>query len=708
MSIELLDCTIRDGGYVNNWKFTDEQVRECYNACSSANVDYMEIGFRNRSTQSNLEKYGSTYFCSEEFINKITGEIAGPKLAVMVTINEFNIDDFVECKYSKIKLVRVLMAYHGGKNGDDSILDVNQLRNGISQINQLTSKGYEVSFNLGRIDKVTNEQLSVISNMLSTTDIKYFTMADTYGSVDLTKIETLVPFVKSLFSNTSIKIGFHAHDNCANGTSKALYSLKYGVECIDGCIMGYGRGSGNAKTELLCMDLNKNNRKSYDFIHLIRYADMYISNYKECTHNQSYNVIYALAGYLGCHVTYAIDIIEKHDKMDIYEIYNRLIKMRNADKHMFYDESLFLKDIETDENKFAIEKNTFKYKHTNINQIKSYNKTYDVLYKEYDINAILSNIYSRNDFIIIDKNVSRLHPIHDSFITTKRLFMIDATETNKNINTVLAIIDELKEINFNKKNKLIVIGGGIVQDIGGFVATLYKRGIDWTFIPTTLLAMTDSSIGGKLGINRTSKNMLGLFNAPTQVIISNYFLHSLSKNDILSGLGESLKLCLIGGNVPYNLFLEHYRKSNFLEIIKVSNNVKQIIIEYDELEKNIRKSLNYGHTFGHAIESASDYSIPHGIAVLYGMYMINKVFHDSKFDEINKLILDMIPENFKGMKVSFNTFYSHLKNDKKNSGNNICFIVLNEIGVTVFKYETFEQVNERLKRVFDSMFINEF
>jgi len=88
--------------------------------------------------------------------------------------------------------------------------------------------------------------------------------------------------------------------------------------------------------------------------------------------------------------------------------------------------------------------------------------------------------------------------------------------------------------------------------------------------------------------------------------------------------------------------------------------------------------------------------------------MINKVFHDSKFDEINKLILDMIPENFKGMKVSFNTFYSHLKNDKKNSGNNICFIVLNEIGVTVFKYETFEQVNERLKRVFDSMFINEF
>ena len=335
--VEILDCTIRDGGYVNDWKFTDEQVRECYKACSSANIDYMEIGFRNRKTISNLEKYGSTYFCDEEFINKITDGISGPNIAVMVTINEFNIDDFVECKDSKIKLVRVLMAYHGGKNGNDNILDITQLHNGVSQINQLISKGYKVSFNLGRIDKVSDEQLSIISGILSTTNIQYFTMADTYGTVDLTKIETLIPYVKLLFRNTSIKIGFHAHDNCANGTSKALYSLKYGVNCIDGCIMGYGRGAGNAKTELLCMDLNNNHGKSYDFIHLIRYADVYISNYKECTHNQSYNVIYALTAYLGCHVTYAIDIIERHPKMDIYEIYNRMIKMRDTNTHMFYN-----------------------------------------------------------------------------------------------------------------------------------------------------------------------------------------------------------------------------------------------------------------------------------------------------------------------------------------------------------------------------------
>lgn len=356
------------------------------------------------------------------------------------------------------------------------------------------------------------------------------------------------------------------------------------------------------------------------------------------------------------------------------------------------------------EDVFSIDNIRFTYKYNDVNNIKSYNKIYDVLYVEYDINTILSNIYSENDFIIIDKKVSKLYNINDEFIMSNRLFIIDATESNKNINTVLEIIDNLYELNFNKKNKLIVIGGGIVQDLGGFVATLYKRGIDWLFIPTTLLAMTDSSIGGKLAINRRSKNMLGLFNSPTQVIIANYFLESLSKNDILSGLGESLKLCLIGGNIPYNLFLENYRKSNFLDIIKVSNNVKQSIIEYDELEKNIRKSLNYGHTFGHAIETASDYTIPHGIAVLYGMYIINKLFHNSKFDEVNKLILSMIPEQFKGMKISFDTFCLHLKNDKKNSGDEICFVILNQIGDTVFQYHKFKDVRNRLKDIIDTLF----
>lgn len=342
MITELLDCTIRDGGYVNNWNFTESQIRQCYEACCLAGIEYMEIGFRNRKTSQNLKKYGASYFCDEEFVNRVVSGLSGTKLAVMVTINEFDVNDFVDCDNSPIKLVRILMAYHGGKNGDDSVLDIPQLLAGIDQAKTLMSKGYAVSFNVGRIDKVSREQLYEICRLISSAGIQYFTMADTYGSVDLTDIESLIPYVNSLFrdkfNNKNIKIGFHAHDNCSNGTTKALYSLKYGVSVIDGCIMGFGRGSGNARTELLCMDLNKHKNSNYEFIHLIKFADEHISNYKECIHNQSYNVIYALTAYFGVHVSYGIQIIEKFRKLDILQVYDFLVKLKLENNHVFFNE----------------------------------------------------------------------------------------------------------------------------------------------------------------------------------------------------------------------------------------------------------------------------------------------------------------------------------------------------------------------------------
>jgi len=344
--IKLLDCTIRDGGYVNNWKFSDEQMIECYRACSKSNVEYMEIGFRNLKKKDFLEKYGPSFFCEEEYINKIVGSTDGCKIAVMVTINEFDINDFIPKIESKISLVRVLMAYHGGKNKGDDILDINQLLNGVEQIEKLSKLGYDISFNIGRIDKVSKNQLYEICKILSKIQIKYFTMADTYGSVDLDYIEKLIPYVnflfKDVFQNNNIEIGFHAHDNCSNATTKSLYSLKYGVTMIDGCILGYGRGSGNAKTELLMMDLNKNHNKNYDFINIIEFGDNYLINYKTCLNNLCYNVVYALCSYFGCHVTYAIDIIEKYDKMNIRDIYNIFKKLQEIKKNMFYWDKLFI------------------------------------------------------------------------------------------------------------------------------------------------------------------------------------------------------------------------------------------------------------------------------------------------------------------------------------------------------------------------------
>jgi 4-hydroxy 2-oxovalerate aldolase len=338
--IKLLDCTIRDGGYVNDWKFTDEQVRECYKACSNSGVDYMEIGFRNFKKPDLLKKYGKPFFCDEEYLNEIIGDYNGCKIAVMVTIDAFDINDFVQKESSKISLVRVLMAYHGSKNGNDNILDINQLKNGIEQINQLIDLGYDISFNIGRIDKMSKRQLYEVCELLSKTKIKYFTMADTYGSVDLDYVEKLIPFIKflfnDLFDNKNIEIGFHAHDNCSNATSKALHSLKFGATMIDGCSLGYGRGSGNAKMELLMMDLNKNYNQNYDLINIIEFGDNHLINYKECLNNLCYNVVYALASYFGCHVTYAIDIVEKYDKLNIRDIYNVFKKMKELNKEMFY------------------------------------------------------------------------------------------------------------------------------------------------------------------------------------------------------------------------------------------------------------------------------------------------------------------------------------------------------------------------------------
>ena len=335
--------------------------------------------------------------------------------------------------------------------------------------------------------------------------------------------------------------------------------------------------------------------------------------------------------------------------------------------------------------------------------IKSYNKEYTVEYNNNKLKEIIIETYNYGDFIFIDKNVFNLDNTCLNTIENKKIIFFDATEENKTIESVLNITDCLIQNNFNKKNKLIVIGGGITQDVGGFASAIYKRGISWTLIPTTFLSITDSAIGGKVGVNRNSKNMLGVFMAPNKVIISSQFLSSLKEDDIISGLGEALKLCLIGGSHSFSEFNKYYMNDH-MNIIKLSSSIKKSIIEYDELEKNERRVLNYGHTFGHAIESTTNYFIPHGIAVLYGMYIINRLFYDDKHFEINELIYSMIPDKFKKINIDYDTCIRHVLNDKKNNGDEICFIVLDEVGKTNIIFKKMSEINEKLQTIFDSIF----
>jgi 3-dehydroquinate synthase len=216
--------------------------------------------------------------------------------------------------------------------------------------------------------------------------------------------------------------------------------------------------------------------------------------------------------------------------------------------------------------------------------------------------------------------------------------------------------------------------------------------------------MTDSCIGSKVSINRNSKNMLGFFSAPNKIIISNTFFNTLSHDDMMSGLGESLKLCLIGGLESYEYFKTNYISKNYINIIKISSIIKKQLIEYDEFDENERKVLNYGHTVGHALECATNYYIPHGIAVLIGMYIKNILFYGDKYNEINNFILDMVDKKFFKLSFNYHVFIEHLLSDKKNNGDDICFILLDEIGKTIITYKKIDDFYVPLQEIIVNLF----
>lgn len=344
--------------------------------------------------------------------------------------------------------------------------------------------------------------------------------------------------------------------------------------------------------------------------------------------------------------------------------------------------------------------------HNNIDNIdiNSYNKTYSVKFCNKELIQIINENYEYNDFIVIDQNVYNLNKDCLNNLNKKYIYFFEANEQNKSMESVLEICDILNNLKFNKKNKVLVIGGGITQDVAGFASAIYKRGINWILIPTTLLSMTDSCVGGKVCINRQSKNILSVFMAPNKIIISDLFLQTLNNDDMISGLGEALKLSLIHSYDAYIQFKKYYNEQKYNDIINLSIQIKKIIIEVDELEKHERKVLNYGHTFGHSIESASSYFIPHGIAVLYGMYIINKIFYSDIYKEVNNFILNMIPDKFKNIKLNYDDIINNIKNDKKNDGNKICFIILDNFGKTKIIYRSLDLIENKIKLIFDELF----
>jgi 3-dehydroquinate synthase len=241
---------------------------------------------------------------------------------------------------------------------------------------------------------------------------------------------------------------------------------------------------------------------------------------------------------------------------------------------------------------------------------------------------------SREPFVLIDRRIRDLYLADSSVLDRVPTLALDATEQIKTINSAIAAAEFLEDNKATKQGMYFVIGGGIIQDIGAFSAAIYKRGMPWTFMPTTLLAQGDSCVGGKTGLNhRNTKNLTALFSAPRRVLIDIGFLETLPHEEQLSGLGEAFRLCVTGGPEFLGAFetnLERWLagdKQAVETIIAQSLSVKRAVVEVDEFEIDLRRSMNYGHSMGHALESLVDFRIPHGMAVTIGMLIENELSH---------------------------------------------------------------------------------
>jgi len=262
-----------------------------------------------------------------------------------------------------------------------------------------------------------------------------------------------------------------------------------------------------------------------------------------------------------------------------------------------------------------------------------------------------------NDILVIDKKVSELYDVTSHF---DKVITINAIEDKKDMDSVLGIVDKLANFNVKKSDTMHVYGGGITQDVAGMAASMYKRGLIWNYTPTTLLSMCDSCIGSKVNVNfKKSKNQLGTMYPPNEVNINTMYLQTLSKVDLDSGMGEILKLFSIA-NIPWDI-------TNIDDSIKTCLNIKKSVIEEDEYENTVRPILNYGHTFGHVFETMSDFKIPHGIAVLLGMYAVDCYFGQdiSKYSRF----LEKMRRYAVHIKYDESLFFEILQNDKKMNGN---------------------------------------
>jgi len=346
-------------------------------------------------------------------------------------------------------------------------------------------------------------------------------------------------------------------------------------------------------------------------------------------------------------------------------------------------------------------------------QVKTHNQKYAIIIGNDIINKFwrllkVNSINFNQCLFVVDSNVPKklikkvLNSLPNKLIT---IHYFKASEINKNQKSINKILSILLSKNFSRNDCLISIGGGITGDVSGFAASIFKRGIKWVNIPTTLLSQVDSSIGGKTGVNtKYGKNLIGAFYQPNLVISDINFLRSLPKRELICGYGEILKHSLIADK-KFFLFLNKNGSkilnldSPFVEkAIHQSCLIKKKVVEEDEKESGLRKILNFGHTFAHAYEATLGYSkkLNHGEAVILGIKtaakfsLLNKILSIKEFNLIeNHLNRLNLPKNINDLFSikNLNKILFFMKKDKKNSTNKINLVLLKKIGSPTYKLQ---------------------
>ncbi|MDC9722862.1 MAG: 3-dehydroquinate synthase [Urechidicola sp.] len=313
-----------------------------------------------------------------------------------------------------------------------------------------------------------------------------------------------------------------------------------------------------------------------------------------------------------------------------------------------------------------------------------------------ELNSYLADNMPTKIFVLVDENSHKhCYPIFIQQVATTaeiEIIEIESGEENKNIESCINLWNVLTELGADRKSLMINLGGGVITDIGGFVASTFKRGISFINIPTTLLSMVDASAGGKTGVDLgVLKNQVGMFSNPEMVLIDSQYLSTVSVREIRSGMAEVIKYGL-----TYDANLWNSSK-NFTEIngdkidklIYRSIEIKNEVVLKDPRENGLRKVLNYGHTLGHAIESyflesKDKENLTHGEAIAFGMiteaYISNKLFDFPKniLDEIKKHIIDIFGKVVIN-KDDFTPIIKLLIHDKKNTNGDVNFVLLTDL-----------------------------